>query len=213
MPVGTNATVKALTPDEIRDGRRLDHPGQHLPPLPAARARADRPARRPAPVHGLGRPDPDRLGRVPGRLARRPAGRGRGRRDLPQPPRRLAPPVHARGRDRGPGGARLGHRGRLRPAGLPDLAAGGRGRRDGADPPLGRALAGRAHARRTRRSSGSSRAAWNPTCGRPRRGSSRACRSTASASAGWRATRRPPSATRRSMSRSRCWPTIRGRAT
>ena len=89
MPVGTNATVKALSPDDIRDGRRLDHPRQHLPPLPATRARADRAARRPAPVHGLGRPDPHRLGRLPGRLARRPAGRRRRRRDVPQPPRRL----------------------------------------------------------------------------------------------------------------------------
>ena len=100
MPVGTNATVKALDPDEIARDRRLDHPRQHVPPVPAPGPRAHRAARRPAPVHGLGRPDPDRLGRVPGRLARRPAGRRRRRRHVPLPSRRLHPPVHARARDR-----------------------------------------------------------------------------------------------------------------
>ena len=35
MPVGTNATVKALTPDEIARDGRLDHPRQHVPPVPA----------------------------------------------------------------------------------------------------------------------------------------------------------------------------------
>ena len=43
----------------------------------------------------------------------------------------------------------------------------------------------------TRRSSGSSRAASSRTCGRPRPSSSPACRSTASASAAWPATRHP----------------------
>ena len=42
--------------------------GQHLPPLHPARARADRRARRPPRVHGLGRRDRDRLGRLPGVL-------------------------------------------------------------------------------------------------------------------------------------------------
>ena len=104
-------------------------------------------------------------------------------------------------RDRGPGGARLGRRGRLRPAGLPELAARRRGRRDRADASLGGALAGGAHAPRTRRCSASSRAAWTRSCAPPRRGSSRRCRSTASASAGWPATRPRHSATRRSTSR------------
>ena len=71
------------------------------------------------------------------------------------------------------------------------VAVGGRGRRDGADPSLGRALAGRPHARPTRRCSASSRAGSSPTCGRSRSGSSRACRSTGSASAAWPATRPP----------------------
>ena len=61
MPVGTNATVKALDPDDLREVGRVDHPRQHLPPLPAPRPRADRAARRPAPVHGLGPADPHRL--------------------------------------------------------------------------------------------------------------------------------------------------------
>ncbi len=50
-------------------GRRQHDPGQHVPPLPSPRPRAHRPAGRPAQVHGLGPADPDRLGRVPGRLA------------------------------------------------------------------------------------------------------------------------------------------------
>ena len=58
---------------------------------------------------------------------------------------------------------------------LPTLAAGRRGRRDRADPPLGGALAGGPHAGRTRRCSGSSRAAWSRTCAPSPPGSSRRC--------------------------------------
>ena len=205
MPVGTNATVKALSPDDIRDDGRLDHPRQHVPPVPAARPRADRAARRAAPVHGLGRPDPDRFGRLPGRLAGRPAGRRRGRRDVPQPPRRVDPPVHARS-SRSSVQEALGSDIAVafdQPV-FPSSTAGRRRRRDRADPSLGRALAGGPHAAPTRRCSGSSRAASSRTCGPRRRGSSRPCRSTASASAAWPATRRRPSATRRSTSPSRC---------
>ena len=81
-------------------GRRHDHPREHLPPLPAAGSRSDRAARRAPPVHGLGRADPDRLRRLPGGLARRPPGRRRRRRDVPQPPRRVDPSVHPGARDR-----------------------------------------------------------------------------------------------------------------
>ena len=35
MPVGTAGTVKALTPEQLATGRGPDHPGQHLPPVPA----------------------------------------------------------------------------------------------------------------------------------------------------------------------------------
>ena len=213
MPVGTNATVKALSPDDIRDVGRLDHPGQHLPPLPAARARADRATRRAAPVHGLGRPDPDRLGRLPGRLARRSAGRRRGRRHVPEPPRRS---VH---------GSRRSTRSRVQEALGSDVAVAFDqpvmpsspravvADATDADASLGGAVAGGAHAARTRRCSASSRAGWIRSCGRSRRGSSPTCRSTGSASAAWPATRRRRSATRRSTSPCRCSPTIRGRAT
>ena len=106
MPVGTNATVKALDPDDLARGRRPDHPGQHLPPVPAAGPRAHRAARRPAPVHGLGQADPDRLRRLPGGQPGRVALSRRRRRDLPLAPRRLAASLHARALDRRPGGAR-----------------------------------------------------------------------------------------------------------
>ena len=55
MPVGTRAAVKGVTPRDLRRDRRAHRPRQHLPPLSAARRRADRAPRRPAPLHGLGR--------------------------------------------------------------------------------------------------------------------------------------------------------------
>ena len=42
MPVGTQGAVKAITHRDLEDARRRDHPRQHLPPLSAARRRADR---------------------------------------------------------------------------------------------------------------------------------------------------------------------------
>ena len=76
MPVGTNATVKALDPDDLVEVGAVDHPVQHVPPLPAAGPRAHRAARRPARVHGLEAAHPDRLGRLPGRQpGRLPLGR------------------------------------------------------------------------------------------------------------------------------------------
>ena len=71
------------------------------------------------------------------------------------------------------------------------VAARGRRRRDGADASLGGALAGGAHA------AGPGAVRHHPgrpgagSAGRVDRGSSRRCRSTGSASAGWPATRRP----------------------
>ena len=73
MPVGTKATVKTLSPDELRGARGADPARQRLPPALPARRRADRRARRAAPLHGLGRADPDRLRRLPGLLAARHA--------------------------------------------------------------------------------------------------------------------------------------------
>ena len=55
MPVGTYGTVKAMAPERARDARRADRARQHVPPLAAAGHRSDRRARRPAPLHGLGR--------------------------------------------------------------------------------------------------------------------------------------------------------------
>ena len=42
MPVGTNATVKALDPDDLHEVGAQHHPVQHLPPRPAAGSRAHR---------------------------------------------------------------------------------------------------------------------------------------------------------------------------
>ena len=70
MAVGTLATVKALDPRRpARDGR-ADDPRQRVPSAPAARRRAHSRAGRTARVHALGWPDPHRLGRLPGLLAR-----------------------------------------------------------------------------------------------------------------------------------------------
>ena len=55
MPVGTYGTVKAMAPAELDGRRRADRARQHVPPVAAARARGDRGARRPAPLHGLER--------------------------------------------------------------------------------------------------------------------------------------------------------------
>ena len=152
-------------------GRRHDHPVQHLPPLPAARPRANRRASAACTVHGLGPADPDRLGRLPGRLAGRAAQDRRRRRHLPEPPRRLLPPLHARAFDRRAGGARA--RTSPSPSTSPCRRPPRRARPSPRRPP-GR-IAGRSDRStptrgRTRPSSGSSRAAWIRTCGpsRPR---------------------------------------------
>ena len=97
MPVGTKATVKTLTPGRGARARRADPARQLLPPaLPAGR-RADRRARRAAPLHGVGRADPHRLGRLPGLLAARHAARRRRRRrHVPQRLRRQRDAVSRR---------------------------------------------------------------------------------------------------------------------
>ena len=194
--------------------RRLDHPGEHLPPVPAAGPRAHRAARRAAPVHGLGPADPDRLGRVPGRLARRPARRRRGRRDLPVAPRRVDPPVHARS---------TRPRSRRRSAPMSPSRSTSRSTRARRAPswptrPRGR-IAGRSA--RWRRTRGPDQAMFGIVQGGldpelrsgSRRGSSPAAvRRHLHRRAGRRRDARA-SATRRSTSPVRCWPTTRGRAT
>ena len=119
-----------------RGGRRARLPaglGQHLPPDAVAGPGANRGARRPASVHGLGAPDHHRLRRLPGLLARprpgrrrdqgaarAPARAGEGARDrraggsLPLVRGRIRAVPGPRGVDGGAGGARLRHRPRLR---------------------------------------------------------------------------------------------------
>ena len=108
------------------DAPRVGHADparQHVPPRAPARPR-DAPGRRRAPpVHGVGRPDPHRLRRLPGVLARRPPRRDRGRRHVPQPPHRRHAPLYARVRRRHAArhrvgrddGARRAHAGDRRP--------------------------------------------------------------------------------------------------
>ncbi len=82
MPVGTNATIKALHPDEVAAaGASIVLANTYHLYLRPGHERIRAPRRAPR-VHGLGPADPHRLGRLPGRVARRPAGdrRRRGRR-------------------------------------------------------------------------------------------------------------------------------------
>ena len=66
MPVGTQATVKGLTPDQLRaTGTRMLLANTYHLALAARRRDGRRSGRAPC-VHGLGRSDPDRFGRVPG---------------------------------------------------------------------------------------------------------------------------------------------------
>jgi queuine tRNA-ribosyltransferase len=97
MPVGTNATVKALDPDDLRAAGASIILANTYHLYLRAGPRADRPARWTAPVHRPGdRPILTDSGGFPGRLARRPAGHRRGGGDVPQPPRRVAPPPSRR---------------------------------------------------------------------------------------------------------------------
>ena len=144
MPVGTNATVKALDPDDLREvGAQIILANTYHLSLRPGHERIAR-------LGGLhrfmawDRRDPDRL-RAASRSSAWASLRWdrRRRRHLPLAPRRLAPALHAGALDRGPGGARRGHRGVLRPAGAAariEPRAGGRG--DRAHAALGRALPG-----------------------------------------------------------------------
>ena len=105
MPVGTAAPVKAVTPRDLREVGRADHPRQHVPPHAAARRRARGRTRRPARLHALARALPDGQRRLSGLQPGRAAQADRGGRVLPQPPRRLAAPAHARAVDGDPAAA------------------------------------------------------------------------------------------------------------
>ena len=192
-------------PGRPRDGRRHDHPREHLPPVPAARATS---ASRGSAActgswPGTGRSSPTRAASRSSRSATCASIDDDGV-TFRSPPRRVDPPVHAGARDRGPGGARrrtsrsrsTSRSSRRSPrAVVADATA--RTHRWAE-----RSLA--AHTRdRTRRCSAIDPGRPRPGAARARRrGSSRRCRSTASASAGWPATRRRRSATPRSTSSS-----------
>ena len=132
------------------------------------------------------------------------------------------PPVHAGARDRGPGGARLRHRGRLRPARLPDARRGRSSPTRRSERIAGRSARSRPTRGRTRRCSGSSRAGWSRTSGRSRRGSSprlpfdghlhrRPRRRRDAGAARRRARRRRPAARRRSAAALPDGPRVAGR--
>ena len=110
MPVGTQGAVKGVTHRELDDARRRDPAQQHLSPVPAARRRSDRAARRPAPLHRLEQADPHRQRRLPGVQPGRPADDRRGGRALPLASRRLGALADAGEGGRHPGAARIGHR-------------------------------------------------------------------------------------------------------
>ncbi len=66
MPVGTQASVKAMDPRELLEMRHPNHPRQHLPPEHPAGAGDHHRRRRPPSVHELAPADPDRQRRLPG---------------------------------------------------------------------------------------------------------------------------------------------------
>ena len=110
--------------------RHAHAPGQHVSPGPPARRGDGRGARRAARVHGLGRPDPDRFGRVPGL---QPGGSEPGHRpgrDVPLAHRRPAARIDPRAGRGHPGSAR-GRRGHV-PGPLPRAA--GQPKRRSAEP-------------------------------------------------------------------------------
>ena len=186
-----------------RGGRR-----QRVPP-PAAPGRAGGPGGRRHPsVHGLGRPDPQRLRRLPD-LEPHPPGpeprrHPRQRGDLPRAVDRREVEPHAGAGGRPPAPARVGHRG------LP-------GRLHRCRRPRGRAGAQRSSGRCAgRAAAGTSSTAWSPSAATPiRRASSPSSRAVASSGCDASARRRwsrsastaTASAAGRSTPTAACWPT------
>ena len=99
MPVGHARDREGARSRRPARDARADDPRERLSPAPAARRRARAAHGRPAPLHGVGRPDPHRLGRIPGVLARVAQQRHGGRRRVQVAHRRIAADVHARERD------------------------------------------------------------------------------------------------------------------
>ena len=164
MPVGTQASVKALDPRELlRDGH-ANHPRQHLSSQHPARTRHHPRRRRPAPIHELGQADSDRQRRLPGLQPRQNPENQAARRRIPLAPRRLAAVSRPEGSDGNPARARLGHRDGVstnvrrttrRPASSASPSNA---------PSAGRANAANSRGRRANWFSASSRAAATPHC-------------------------------------------------
>ena len=143
MPVGTQATVKSMTPAEVRENGGADHPQQRLPPVPAAGRGLDRAMRRRAPVPGVGRRHPDGQRRLPDLqpgLAAQGLGRGSG---LPLAHRRLRALYEPGEGHRDATAVGHGYPDVLRPANPVGGDARADDGGDGADPPLGAARARR----------------------------------------------------------------------
>ena len=172
-------------PGAAARARDDDPPRQHVPPALPARRGADRGARRPAPVHGLGRADPHGLRGLPGLLAPRHDRRRRRRgRDVQVGLRRRGRALHAGARSRDPAAARLGHRHVPR-----HLPSGRRPRPEKCSrPPIaprsGPHVSSRRRARTGSSSSGSPRAARTSTSAAAPSTRSRPSASTATRSAG-----------------------------
>ena len=184
MPVGTKATVKSLHPDEVRalGAHVILGNAYHLHFRPGESVVESLGG-----IHafsGLGRPDPHRLGWLPGLLAPRHDSRaGRRRCDVSLGVRRVGRSLHARGRGRDPASSRLGHRnvpGRLPPGSCdPRRARAGRP----ADDELGRASGHRAEGARPAPLRDLARAAPTRSFDAARSRRSRRFRSTGSRSA------------------------------
>ena len=147
MPVGTLGTVKGVDVRPPARNRRPDDPGQHLSPRASARRGNGRGPRRPARVHGLGRPDSHRQRRLPGLQPRRPNEGRRSRRPISArtstaPPSNSRPSAPSRFRNNSAATVAMVVRPRRRAAERPR----GRRRRHAAQRPLGRALPGGGHA-------------------------------------------------------------------
>ncbi len=97
--------------------RRADHARQHLSSAPPARRGCSAGDGWSAPIHDLGAPDADRLGRLSGLLARGAPADLRARSRVPESHRRYLSHAHPRARDGDPMDAGRGHRDGVRPRG------------------------------------------------------------------------------------------------
>ena len=167
------ATVKALTPEDVRANRRRHRARQHLSPDAAAGRRAHRGSGRPARLHELAAAHSHRLRRLPGHVALGVAQDRRKGRDVPLASRRRDGGIDARARDRDPDPARRRHHHAARRM----RAAAGDARRDRARGEAVAALGGALQARVRDRAAGPG--AVRDRAGRRRRGIARRKRARA----------------------------------